>query len=86
MHGWSVMATTSSELHKALFERIRIHFLFNHPFLSVLALSVPTRYITNAKSAFQTDGFSLSIDEEKLSRYSEEEIFISTHTRCCILF
>ncbi|ATB68768.1 hypothetical protein SJPD1_0653 [Sulfurospirillum diekertiae] len=81
MHGWSVMATTSSELHKALFERIRIHFLFNHPFLSVLALSIPTRYVTNAKSAFQTDGFSLSIDEAKLSTYREEEIiYLYAHT------
>ncbi|WP_168171307.1 DUF2201 family putative metallopeptidase [Sulfurospirillum diekertiae] len=75
------MATTSSELHKALFERIRIHFLFNHPFLSVLALSIPTRYVTNAKSAFQTDGFSLSIDEAKLSTYREEEIiYLYAHT------
>jgi predicted metal-dependent peptidase len=81
MLGWSVMATTSSKPHTALFEKIRIHFLFNHPFLSVLALSIATRYTTNAKSAFQTDGFSLSIDEEKLTTYSEEEIiYLYAHT------
>jgi len=81
MHGWSAMVITSSSMQKSLFEKIRIHFLFNHPFLSVLALSIPTRYITNAKSAFQTDGFSLSIDEEKLLTYSEEEIiYLYAHT------
>ena len=64
-----------------VFEKIRIHFLFHHPFLSVLALSIPTRYETNERSAFQTNGRALSIDTQKLAKYSEEEItYLYAHT------
>lgn len=68
-------------MSEALFQKIRIHFLFNHPFLSVLALSIPTHYVSNRTSAFQTDGFSLRIDVEKLEHYSEENIvYLYAHT------
>jgi len=76
--GWRALVSTSFD---RLFEKIRINFLFNHPFLSVLALSLPTRYKTNERSAFETNGFSIAIDKEKLQRYSEEEItYLYAHT------
>lgn len=70
-----------STLSKELFQKIRVGFLFNHPFLSVLALSLETIYQTNTKSAFQTNGMSLFIDSEKLQSYSDEEItYLYAHT------
>ncbi|MDH4945300.1 VWA-like domain-containing protein [Sulfurimonas sp. C5] len=57
-----------------LFQKVRIHFLFHHPFLSVLALSIPTVFTTNEKSAFETNGTSLEVDLQKLSKYSEEQL------------
>jgi predicted metal-dependent peptidase len=68
------MVNISSKKIQALFEKIRINFLFNHPFLSVLALSIPTNYETNTYSAFESDGFCITIDLEKLSKYSDDEI------------
>lgn len=64
-----------------VFQKIRINFLFNHPFLSVLALSIPTFYQQNKHSAFQTNGLYIAIDPEKLSHYSEDEIvYLYAHT------
>lgn len=64
-----------------IFKKIRINFLFNHPFLSVLALSIPTSYEQNPKSAFMTNGSKITIDLEKLSFYNEEEIiYLYAHT------
>lgn len=75
------METTSSKNFEAIFQKIRINFLFNHPFLSVLALSIPSNFTNNAKSAFQTDGAKINIDLEKLSHYSDEEIsYLYAHT------
>lgn len=63
------------------FQKIRINFLFNHPFLSVLALSIPTFYQENTHSAFQTNGLYIAVDKEKLSHYSEDEIvYLYAHT------
>lgn len=63
------------------FQKIRINFLFNHPFLSVLALSIPTDYTQNEFSAFQTNGMKIKVDLEKLSIYSDEEItYLYAHT------
>ena len=72
------MATISSD---ELFQKVRINFLFNHPFLSVLALSIDTSYTKNKKSAFETDGFKIDIDLEKLSHYSDDELtYLYAHT------
>ena len=43
-----------STLSKESFAKIRINFLFNHPFLSVLALSITTVFEANANAPFQT--------------------------------
>lgn len=64
-----------------IFQKIRINFLFNHPFLSVLALSIPTIFQQNSRSAFQTNGKEIFIDLEKLENYSSEEItYLYAHT------
>jgi len=68
-------------LYDETFQKIRINFLFNHPFLSVLALSIPTNYTQNEFSAFQTNGMKIGVDLEKLSTYSDEEItYLYAHT------
>jgi len=75
------METTLSKQYETVFQKIRIDFLFNHPFLSVLALSIPSQFTQNTKSAMQTDGHKISIDLEKLSRYNSEEItYLYAHT------
>ncbi|MEA1917604.1 MAG: VWA-like domain-containing protein [Campylobacterota bacterium] len=67
--------------YKELFQKIRVNFLFNHPFLSVLALSIAHNFQQNAKSAFQTNGSEISIDEQKLSAYESDEItYLYAHT------
>jgi hypothetical protein len=72
------MATTLSD---DIFTKVRINFLFNHPFLSVLALSIPTSFQQNKKSAFETDGTKITIDIDKLETYSENElIYLYAHT------
>jgi predicted metal-dependent peptidase len=64
-----------------LFQKLRINFLFNHPFLSVLALSIETNFVPNAKSAFETNGFKIDIDLKKLKNYSDDEItYLYAHT------
>ena len=67
--------------YKDVFEKIRINFLFNHPFLSVLALSLETNFEENKNSAFLTDGFKITIDTKKLEKYSKDEItYLYAHT------
>lgn len=68
MPGWRNMASTS---FKERLEKVRIQFLFDHPFLSVLALSLPTRYRDNPHEVFETDGLTLYIDEAKSTPYEE---------------
>ncbi len=72
------MANTSFD---DLFQKLRINFLFNHPFLSVLALSIETNFVENKNSAFETNGFKIDIDLEKLKNYQDEEItYLYAHT------
>lgn len=72
------MVSTS---YDEIFQKIRINFLFNHPFLSVLALSIPTIYQENSNSAFQTNGKEIHIDLKKLERYSSDELtYLYAHT------
>ena len=67
--------------YEELFAKLRVNFLFNHPFLSVLALSIPTTFEHNANSAFQTNGAKITIDLEKLEKYSDEHItYLYAHT------
>ena len=78
MSGLKNMQTTS---YKDVFEKIRVNFLFNHPFLSVLALSIETSYDENKNSAFLTNGFKITIDTCKLEKYTKEEItYLYAHT------
>ncbi|MDP3120337.1 MAG: VWA-like domain-containing protein [Sulfuricurvum sp.] len=46
-------------------EKIRVQFLFDHPFLSVLALSIPHKYQNNPHMLFETDGATIRIDASK---------------------
>ncbi len=68
-------------VYNELFSKLRVNFLFNHPFLSVLALSIPTTFAENENSAFQTNGSRITIDPGKLEKYSEENItYLYAHT------
>jgi predicted metal-dependent peptidase len=78
MLGWSGMVSIS---YDEVFKKIRINFLFNHPFLSVLALSIPTNFRKNKYSAFQTNGKEIFVDIKKLEKYSNDEIsYLYAHT------
>lgn len=67
--------------YKDTFEKIRINFLFNHPFLSVLALSIDSEFKENVNAPFLTDGFKISIDINKLEKYTKDEItYLYAHT------
>lgn len=67
--------------YKDIFEKIRINFLFNHPFLSVLALSIDSEFKENINGPFLTDGFKITIDTGKLEKYSKDEItYLYAHT------
>ena len=67
--------------YKDTFEKIRINFLFNHPFLSVLALSIDSEFKENVNAPFLTDGFKISIDTNKLEKYTKDEItYLYAHT------
>ena len=77
------MASISS---KVRLEKIRINFLFDHPFLSVLALSLPYVYKTNSYAVFETNGLLISVDEDKSHIYSDETLkYQFAHTLLHIL-
>jgi len=79
------MATISSELQKRL-EKIRVQFLFDHPFLSVLALSLPMHFQDNSHEVFETDGMSIFIDESKIRSLSDAQLkYTYAHTLLHIL-
>jgi predicted metal-dependent peptidase len=72
------MANTSFD---EIFQKVRINFLFNHPFLSVLALSIETTFKENDKSAFETNGSKIEVDLDKLSCYTNDELtYLYAHT------
>ena len=78
MNGCKNMQTIS---YKDIFEKIRINFLFNHPFLSVLALSIDSEFKENINGPFLTDGFKITIDTQKLEKYTKDEItYLYAHT------
>lgn len=71
---------------KTNLEKIRVQFLFDHPFLSVLALSIPIIYRDNPNEPIETNGTTILIDEKKSSIYSFEELkFIYAHILLHIL-
>lgn len=79
------MVNISSDFLTKL-EKIRVQFLFDHPFLSVLALSIAMEYRKNEHEAFETDGLCIYIDVALCEHISEEELkYIYAHTLLHIL-
>ncbi|MFT5661145.1 MAG: putative metal-dependent peptidase [Sulfurimonas sp.] len=79
------MANISSSFLTKL-EKIRVQFLFDHPFLSVLALSLPMEFRKNIHEAFETNGKIIFVDPT-LSEYIKESQlkYIYAHTLLHIL-
>jgi len=85
MNGWLSMVNISSSFLKKL-EKIRVQFLFDHPFLSVLALSLSMVYRKNSHEAFETDGITIFIDISMADIIAEDELkYIYAHTLLHIL-
>lgn len=79
------MANISSSFLIKL-EKIRVSFLFDHPFLSVLALSLPMEYRKNEHEAFETNGICIYIDERLSQTLGDEELkYTYAHTLLHIL-
>ena len=70
MHGLRNMAST---LSKRL-EKVRVQFLFDHPFLSVLALSLPMNMVSNPHEVFETNGNEIFVDESKATSMSDDNL------------
>lgn len=76
------MATTLSDR----LEKIRVQFLFDHPFLSVLALSLPMQLRKNANEAFETDGMAVYVDETMAETLAEPNLkYTYAHTLLHVL-
>ena len=74
------MANISSDFLIKL-EKIRVQFLFDHPFLSVLALSLPMHFRKNPHEAFETNGIAIFVDETLCQTMEDEELkYIYAHT------
>ena len=79
------MANTSSDFLTKL-EKIRIGFLFDHPFLSVLALSLPMEFRKNPHEAFETNGTRVFVDPALCEHIPEQELkYVYAHTLLHIL-
>jgi len=63
----------ASILSKRL-EKVRVQFLFDHPFLSVLALSLPMHSVSNPHEVFETNGMAVFVDETKTEGISDEHL------------
>jgi predicted metal-dependent peptidase len=84
-HGWRNMAIISSDFLTKL-EKIRIQFLFDHPFLSVLALSLAMEFRKNVHEAFETNGTHIFVDVGLSEYIPEQELkYIYAHTLLHIL-
>jgi len=80
-----VTSSSSPELKKRL-EKIRVQFLFDHPFLSVLALSLPMIFQKNAHEVFETNGIAIFIDGAKIGHLSDSQLkYTYAHTLLHIL-
>ncbi|WP_345969172.1 MULTISPECIES: vWA domain-containing protein [Sulfurimonas] len=74
------MPEEQSDLQRRL-EKIRVQFLFDHPFLSVLALSLPMRFRKNPHEAFETDGTAIYVDTTMADTIPEQQLkYIYAHT------
>jgi len=79
------MANTSSDFLTKV-KKIRVQFLFDHPFLSVLALSIPMIERKNTHEIFETDGVSIYVDFTRANSLSEEQLkYTYAHTLLHIL-
>jgi len=79
------MVNISSDFLTKL-EKIRVQFLFDHPFLSVLALSLPMEYRKNEHEAFETNGLCIYVDVTLCEHIPEDELkYIYAHTLLHIL-
>jgi len=79
------MPEEQSELQRRL-EKIRVQFLFDHPFLSVLALSLPMRFRKNPHEVFETDGTAIYVDTTMAETVPEQQLkYIYAHTLLHIL-
>ncbi|MDD2357968.1 MAG: VWA-like domain-containing protein [Thiovulaceae bacterium] len=74
------MANISSDFLIKL-EKIRVQFLFDHPFLSVLALSLPMHFRKNPHEAFETNGRAIFVDATLCEGMEDEHLkYIYAHT------
>lgn len=74
------MANISSDFLTKL-EKIRVQFLFDHPFLSVLALSLPMNFSKNPHEAFETNGKTIFIDPTLCENMEDENLkYVYAHT------
>lgn len=70
-----------------IFEKIRVEFLFENPFLSVLALSLPTTYTGDHETLFFTNGRSIAVNRVLLANYTKEEVkFLYAHILLHVIF
>ncbi len=77
------MATTS---FNDQLEKIRVQFLFDHPFLSVLALSIPHKEWDNRHMLFETDGSTIRIDASKAGEVDDAKLkYLYAHVLLHIL-
>lgn len=63
--------------------KIRASFLFDHPFLSVLALSLDHVIRTDMKHSIETDGFRIFVHPEKASE-SEDALLTYRYAHCLL--
>lgn len=69
-----------------LLEKVSVQFLFDHPFLSVLALSLPMEFRKNTHEAFETNGAIIFVDETLCESIRDEELkYVYAHTLLHIL-
>jgi len=67
-------------------EKIRVQFLFDHPFLSVLALSLPMQFRKNPHEVFETDGMNIYVDPTMAETVPDQQLkYIYAHTLLHIL-
>jgi predicted metal-dependent peptidase len=80
MHGWQSMVNISSKLQTRL-EKIRVQFLFDHPFLSVLALSLPMEFRKNPHEIFETNGLTVYVNPDMCDTLGDEHLkYTYAHT------
>ena len=67
-------------------EKVRVQFLFDHPFLSVLALSLPMHLRKNPHEVFETDGTAIYVDTAMAQTLPDPHLkYVYAHTLLHIL-